>query len=248
MSRLSAFNRLLRHRLKNYFLTGLLVVVPIAMTVLVIRWLVRFLDSALKSVLPEFLRPDVLYGLPVPGIGLVATLLLILLVGVLAANIFGRSLVNFSERLVDRIPLVKGIYTLFKQVSDTVLKRDRGAFRKVVLIEYPRRDIWAVAFVTGVSEGEVQQVTSRKLVNVFVPTTPNPTSGFYILVPEDDLIVLKMSVEEAFKLIISGGMVTPPVRPVKKTSNPTDVLDYEKGQKVPTDKREHRSVRGGEDS
>ena len=99
-----------------------------------------------------------------------------------------------------------------KQVSVTVFNRDRGAFRKVVLIEYPRRDIWSVAFVTGISEGEVQSVTSRKLVNVFVPTTPNPTSGFYILVPEDDMIELSMTVEEAFKLIISGGMVTPPVK------------------------------------
>ncbi|MGW8313046.1 MAG: DUF502 domain-containing protein [Desulfuromonadales bacterium] len=225
MSRLSAFNRLLRHRLKNYFLTGLLVVVPVAMTVLVIRWLVRFLDSMLKSMLPEILRPEVLYGLPVPGIGLLATLLLILLIGVLAANIFGRSLVNFSERVVDRIPLVKGVYTLFKQVSDTVLKRDRSAFRKVVLIEYPRKGLWAVAFVTGVSEGEVQLVTEQKLVNVFVPTTPNPTSGFYILVPETDMIVLKMTVEDAFKLIISGGMVTPKLPKPKQSASASHVLE-----------------------
>jgi uncharacterized membrane protein len=210
MGRVSAFNRLFRHKLKNYFLTGLLVVVPIAMTVLVIRWLVGFMDRLLMTVLPEALRPEQLYGIPVPGIGFVATLLLILLVGVLAANIFGRSLVSFSERLLDKIPFVKGVYSLFKQVSDTVFKRDRGAFRKVVLIEYPRKGIWVVAFVTGVSEGEVQQVTEQKLVNIFVPTTPNPTSGFYILVPEDEMIELSMSVEEAFKLIISGGMVTPP--------------------------------------
>lgn len=212
MNRISSFNRLFRRKLKYYFLTGLLVVVPVAMTLLVVRWLVRFMDGLLFTVLPEALRPEELYGIPVPGIGLIATLLLILLIGVLAANIFGRSLVTFSERVVDRIPVVKGIYTLFKQVSDTVFKRDRGAFRKVVLIEYPRKGIWAVAFVTGVSEGEVQEVTEKRLVNVFVPTTPNPTSGFYILVPDDDLIELKMTVEEAFKLIISGGMVTPPVR------------------------------------
>ncbi len=209
MNRISSFNRLFRRKLKYYFLTGLLVVVPVAMTLLVVRWLVRFMDGLLFTVLPEALRPEELYGIPVPGIGLIATLLLILLIGVLAANIFGRSLVTFSERLVDRIPVVKGIYTLFKQVSDTVFKRDRGAFRKVVLIEYPRKGIWAVAFVTGVSEGEVQEVTEKRLVNVFVPTTPNPTSGFYILVPDDELIELKMTVEEAFKLIISGGMVTP---------------------------------------
>ena len=225
MARLSAFNRLFRHKLKKYFLTGLLVVVPITMTVLVIRWLFRFINNLLISVLPEVLRPEVLYGIPVPGISLVATFLLILLVGVLAANIFGRSLVTFSENLVDRIPLVKGVYTLFKQVSDTVLKRDHGAFRKVVLIEYPRKEIWAVAFVTGKSTGEVQRVTAKNLVNVFVPTTPNPTSGFYILVPEEDLIVLKMTVEEAFKLIISGGMVTPPEKKVPALEKKADVVD-----------------------
>ena len=136
MSRLSAFNRLFRHKLKKYFLTGLLVVVPITMTLLVVRWLFRFINGLLTTILPEVLRPEVLYGIPVPGISLVATLLLILLVGILAANIFGRSLVTFSEELVDRIPFVKGIYTLFKQVADTVLKRDHGAFRKVVLMAF----------------------------------------------------------------------------------------------------------------
>ncbi len=162
------------------------------------------------------MSPETWFGIPLPGIGLLATLVLILLVGLLTANIFGRSLVNFYERLVDRVPLVKGIYTLFKQVSDTVFSRDRNAFRKVVLIEYPRKGIWAVAFVTGVSEGEVQEVTEKRLVNIFVPTTPNPTSGFYILVPQDEMIELKMTVEEAFKLVISGGMVTPPQKQEKK--------------------------------
>jgi len=225
MGRLSAFNRLLRHKLKKYFLTGLLVVVPITMTLLVVRWLAGFVNRLLVTFLPEVLRPAELYGIPVPGISLLATLLLILLIGVLAANIFGRSLVNFSESLVDRIPFIKGIYTLFKQVADTILKRDHGAFRKVVLIEYPRKGIWSVAFVTGKSSGEVQRVTAENLVNVFVPTTPNPTSGFYILVPEDDLIVLKMTVEEAFKLIISGGMVTPPEKKSPVFVNKADVIE-----------------------
>ena len=218
MRRVTAFNRLFRYKLKHYFVTGLLVVVPVALTLLVIRWLVGLMDHMLMTMLPEVLRPEELYGLHIPGIGLVVTLLVILLIGVLAANIFGRSLVTFSERLVDRIPVVKGVYMLFKQVSDTVLKRDRGAFRKVVLIEYPRKGIWAVAFVTGVSEGEVQQITPKRLVNVFVPTTPNPTSGFYILVPDDELIELTMTVEEAFKLVISGGMVTPALRSNMRTT------------------------------
>ena len=229
MSRIAAFNRLFRHKLKSYFLAGLLVVVPVAMTFLVVRWLVRFMDGLLISVLPEVLRPENLYGIHVPGVGLLATLLLIVMVGVLVTNILGRSLVNFSESLVDRIPFVKGVYALFKQVVDTVLKRDRNAFRKVVLIEYPRKGLWAVAFVTGVSAGEVQLAVAKQLVNVFVPTTPNPTSGFYILVPEEELIPLTMTVEEAFKLIISGGMVTPPLPDVKAPRAGDDVLEYGQG-------------------
>ncbi len=216
MGRTAVYNRIFRRRLKRYFLTGLLVIVPITLTLLVVRWVVRFMDNLFASVLPESMSPETWFGIPLPGIGLLATLVLILLVGLLTANIFGRSLVNFYERLVDRVPLVKGIYTLFKQVSDTVFSRDRNAFRKVVLIEYPRKGIWAVAFVTGVSEGEVQEVTEKRLVNIFVPTTPNPTSGFYILVPQDEMIELKMTVEEAFKLVISGGMVTPPQKLEKK--------------------------------
>lgn len=216
MSRTAVYNRIFRRRLKRYLLTGLLVVVPVTLTLLVVRWIVSFMDGLLASVLPETMRPDAWFGIPLPGVGLLATFLLILLVGVLTTNIFGRSLVTFSERVVDRVPLVKGIYMLFKQVSDTVFNRDRGAFRKVVLIEYPRRGIWAVAFVTGISEGEVQEVTEKRLVNIFVPTTPNPTSGFYILIPHDEMIELKMTVEEAFKLVISGGMVTPQLRLEKK--------------------------------
>jgi uncharacterized membrane protein len=225
MERIFKISRIFHLKLKSYFLTGLLVLVPITLTLLVVRWLVRLMDNLLKSVLPMALRPEQIFGISVPGIGLVATLLLILLVGVLTANIFGRSLVNFTEMLVDRIPFVKGIYTLFKQVSDTILNRDRGAFSKVVLIEYPRRGIWAVAFVTGVTQGEAQLITEKKLINIFVPTTPNPTSGFYILVAEDDMIELSMTVEEAFKLIISGGMVTPPVRSSAIAGKPIDVVD-----------------------
>lgn len=225
MERIFKLSRIFHLKLKSYFLTGLLVLVPITLTLLVVRWLVRLMDSLLKSVLPMALRPEQVFDISVPGIGLVATLLLILMVGVLTANIFGRSLVNFTEKLVDRIPFVKGIYTLFKQVSDTVLNRDRGAFRKVVLIEYPRRGIWAVAFVTGITQGEVQLITEKKLTNIFVPTTPNPTSGFYILVAEDDMIELSMTVEEAFKLVISGGMVTPPVRNTALTGKSADVVN-----------------------
>jgi uncharacterized membrane protein len=216
MTKPSAFRRLIRKKLKRSFLAGLLVVVPLGMTIVVVRWIIGLMDGLLMRFLPERFWPEAVFGFPVPGLGVVATLLLILLVGILATNYFGRAVLNFSERVMGRIPLVKGIYGLFKQVADTVLNSDRQGFRKVVLIEYPRKGIWSVGFVTGVSQGEVQSITDRRMINVFVPTTPNPTSGYYILVPEEDATVLNMTTEEAFKLIISGGMVTPPER-VRRT-------------------------------
>jgi uncharacterized membrane protein len=208
----SALRRLIRKKVKRSFLAGLLVVVPLGMTILIVRWIINLMDGLLMRFLPERFWPEALFGFPIPGLGLVTTLLLILMVGMMATNYFGRSVVAFSERMMGRIPLVKSIYGLFKQVADTVLNVDRQGFRKVVLIEYPRKGIWSVGFVTGISQGEVQAMTAHRMLNVFVPTTPNPTSGYYILVPEEDAREMDMTIEEAFKLIISGGMVTPPER------------------------------------
>lgn len=205
-----ALRLLIKTRLQRYFLAGLVAVVPISLTVLVVRWTIALMDQLLLRFVPERYWPEALFGFAVPGIGLLATFLLILFVGVLVTNYFGRSLLHLSERLMGRIPLVKGIFGLFKQVADTVLSADRQGFRKVVLIEYPRRGIWSVGFVTGVSQGEVQRLIDQRTINVFMPTTPNPTSGYYILVPEGDAVELNMTVDEAFKLIISGGMVSPP--------------------------------------
>lgn len=195
-------------KLKNYFLTGLVVLGPLGLTLLVVQWFVGMMDRLILSLFPDALRPGVLF----PGFGVLGTMLLVLLVGVLTANFFGRALVAWSERLMGKIPLIKGIYGLFKQVTETIFSKDKGGFRKVVLIEYPRRGIWTVGFMTGITEGELQRVTPHRLVNVFIPTTPNPTSGFYLLVPQEEVIELQMTVDEAFKLIVSGGMVAPPDR------------------------------------
>ncbi len=208
-----ALQRWIITKLKRYFLAGLLAVIPISLTILVVRWTITLMDQLLLRFVPQRFWPEVLFGFALPGIGLLATLLLILLAGVLVTNYFGRALLHLSERIMGRIPLVKGIYGLFKQVADTVLSAERQGFRKVVLIEYPRRGLWSVGFVTGVSQGEVQQITEQRMLNVFMPTTPNPTSGYYILVPESEARVLRMTVDEAFKLIISGGMVSPPESP-----------------------------------
>lgn len=205
-----AWRLLIKTKLQRCFLAGLVAVVPISLTVLVVRWTITLMDQLLLRFIPERYWPEELIGFALPGIGLLATFLLILLVGMLVTNYFGRSLLHLSERMVGRIPLVKGVFGLFKQVADTLLSADRQGFRKVVLIEYPRRGLWSVGFVTGVSQGEVQRITEQRMINVFMPTTPNPTSGYYILVPEQDARELKMTVDEAFKLIISGGMVSPP--------------------------------------
>lgn len=208
-----ALQRWITTKLKRYFLAGLVAVIPISLTILVVRWTITLMDQLLLKFVPQRFWPEALFGFALPGIGLLATLLLILLAGVLVTNYFGRALLHMSERIMGRIPLVKGIYGLFKQVADTVLSAERQGFRKVVLIEYPRRGLWSVGFVTGVSQGEVQQITEQRMLNVFMPTTPNPTSGYYILVPESEARVLRMTVDEAFKLIISGGMVSPPESP-----------------------------------
>ncbi len=208
-----ALRLLIKTKLQRYFLAGLVAVVPIGLTALVVRWTVGFMDQLLLRLIPERYWPESLFGFALPGVGVLATLLLILLAGMLVTNYFGHSLLRLSDWVMRRIPLVSGIYNLFKQVADTVLAADRQGFRKVVLVEYPRRGIWSVGFVTGVSQGEVQRLTEQRMINVFMPTTPNPTSGYYILVPEADAKELNMTVDEAFKLIISGGMVAPPERP-----------------------------------
>ncbi len=199
-------------RMKKYFLTGLVVLGPLGLTLLVVQWVVGMMDRLILTLLPDALHPSTLFGRYIPGFGVIGTILLVFLVGMLTANFFGRTLVSLSEQLMGRIPLIRGIYGLFRQVTDTIFSKDKGGFRKVVLIEYPRRGIWSVGFVTGSTEGELSRVTPHRLLNVFVPTTPVPTSGFYVLLPEEDVIELQMTVDEAFKLIVSGGMVVPPDR------------------------------------
>lgn len=205
---------MLRHKFNKYLLTGMIVLGPLALTMLVVQWIIGMMDGMILSLLPEILHPKSLIGFHIPGFGVLGTVVLVLLVGMLTANIFGRSLVNASERLLARIPVVNGVYKLFKQMTDTLFSQEKNGFRKVVLIEYPRRGIWTVAFMTGATRGELQRITAQPLVNVFVPTTPNPTSGFFLMLPAEDVHELRMSVDDAFKLVVSGGMVVPPDREV----------------------------------
>ena len=199
----------LRTSLKNYFLTGLLVILPIFITVYVILSLIRAMDTILKYIPAKYL-PETYLQIHIPGLGLILVVILVFVVGLLTRNIIGRKIVRLGENIVDRIPLVRVLYTGVKQLLEPLFLQKTNAFKRVALIEYPRRGTYVIGFITGESKGEVQNKTSKDMMNVFVPTTPNPTSGFYILIPKDEVVYLNMSVEDAFKLIISGGIVSPP--------------------------------------
>jgi uncharacterized membrane protein len=194
-------------RLRRYLTAGLLVWVPLGVTILIIKFLVNLMDQILLF-LPIPYRPEALLGFYVPGVGVVLALIVVLVTGVVVANLFGRKLVDIGERLVARIPLVRSIYSGVKQLLETVVSNN-GSFRKVVLIEYPRPELWTVAFLTGEGQGEAQLKTGQDVINVYVPTTPNPTSGFFLMVPRKDVIELDMSVDEGLKMILSVGAVVP---------------------------------------
>jgi uncharacterized membrane protein len=197
--------------LKRYFITGLLIWVPLGITVWVLELLVTTMDQSLL-LLPAPLRPEAWLGISLPGLGAVLTLLVIFVTGVLAANIIGQRLIRFWEGVLGRIPVVKSIYYSVKQVSDTLFSSSGEAFRKALLVQYPRQGSWTIAFLTGQPGGDVVNHLRGEYVSVYVPTTPNPTSGFFLMMPRNDVIELDMSVDEALKYIISMGVVAPPSR------------------------------------
>lgn len=201
-------------RLRKYLFAGLIIWLPLGVTVLVIRLLVNAMDQVLV-VLPEAYHPDQLLGFHIPGLGLVLSIVVVLGTGMIAANLFGRRLVSAWEALLSRIPLVRTVYTGVKQVAETVFSERGSSFRKVLLVEYPRAGMWTIAFHTGSYVGEVQRRTRREVVNIFVPTTPNPTSGFFLMVPREEVIELDMSVDEGIRMIMSMGMIVPDARASK---------------------------------
>jgi len=196
--------------MRKYLIAGLLVWLPLVVTVVVINFLVNSFDQVLLLLPPQY-RPDSLIGFHVPGLGLLISLLVIVVTGVIAANYFGERLVDLWERGLGRIPLVRSIYSAVKQVTEAFVGSEQS-FQKAYLVEYPRIGTWTIAFQTSNKMGEAQCKTGLShAVNVFVPTTPNPTSGFFLMVSEQDLIPLDMTVEQALKMVISGGVVVPDV-------------------------------------
>lgn len=195
--------------MKKYFITGLLVLVPLFITAWVLSGIIGMMDNSL-FLLPENWRPKAQLGLEIPGVGALLTLLIIFLTGVIATNIFGRQLILLWEALLARVPVVKSIYASVKQVSDTLFSDSGNAFRQAVLVQFPREGTWTIAFVTGKPGGDVANHLPGDFVSIYVPTTPNPTGGYFLMVPRADLIALDMSVDEALKYIISMGVVAPP--------------------------------------
>ena len=203
--------------LRKWLFAGLLVIVPLIITAWVLSWVVGLLDQTLE-ILPAGWQPDKLLGFHVPGFGVVLTLLILLIVGAIASNFFGRKLVAMGDALVSRIPVVRSIYSSVKQVSDTLFSESGNAFRTAVLVQWPREGVWTVAFITGTPTGEVAAYLRDEYVSVYVPTTPNPTGGYFVLMRKSDCIELDISIDAALKYIVSMGVVAPPDLVASETS------------------------------
>ncbi len=199
-------------RLRAYFFAGILITAPISITFYLAWLFVTFVDSKVTPLIPAKYNPAEYLPFALPGLGLVIVVVALTLIGALTAGFFGRMVMQFYEGVLAQMPVVRSVYGALKQIIETVLAQQSTAFRQAVLVEYPRRGMWAIAFITGRTEGEVQNLTDEQTVNVFLPTTPNPTSGFLLFVPRRDLVPLAMTVEEAIKMVISAGIITPPNR------------------------------------
>ncbi len=215
----------IKHRFRNIFITGLLITTPIALTWFILNFLFKNLDA----LSPTFTRWLILLGAPIPEgykipfLGVIMTLFIVFLVGALTTNIFGNKLVQWGEFIVHKIPFVRRIYSGTKQVVHSLTEADTKSFSRVVLIEFPRKGMHVIAFVTSESRGEVQEKTSDRVVTIFVPTMPNPTSGFVIFTPEEELTDISMTIEEGIKYVISGGIVRPPQRDAPQLMDIKDI-------------------------
>ena len=199
----------LSKRLRNYFFAGLLVTAPISITLYAAWAILDFIDNFISGLIPAPYNPLTYFPVSVPGFGIAILITVVTLIGFLTANFLGRIFIKWSEQIVDRMPVVRSIYSALKQIFETVLSDKTKSFREVVLLEYPRRDMWTLGFVIGKTYGEVQEKTKSEMLNIYIPTTPNPTSGYLVFLDRNEIITLDMTVEDALKMVISGGIVTP---------------------------------------
>lgn len=195
-------------KLKSYFITGLLVIVPLYITIYTLTLIVGFMEGV-YHLLPEALRPDTYLPFRIPGLGVLITLFTILAVGVVTQNFIGKWLLHIGEKLLSMVPVVRVVYNASKQFMETFFSKEHKGFRKVALVEFPSKGMWSLGFITGKVGEELAQKTPEEMLNIFLPTTPNPTSGYYVLIPKREVIILEMTIEDAFKVIMTGGMITP---------------------------------------
>ncbi len=206
----------LTHRIRNYFLTGLVVASPIGITLYIGWWFIDLVDRNIKPLIPPHYNPETYLPFSIPGLGLVSLTIFLILLGALTANLFGRAFLRFGEKIVDRMPIIRSVYSTLKQIFETIAAQDNKSFSDVIILEYPRKGIWAIAFVSGENKSEIQGKLEDDVVNVFLPTTPNPTSGFLLFVPKKDIIYLDMTPDEGAKYVISAGLVNPEVLRARK--------------------------------
>ena len=199
-------------RLRTWLFAGLLVTAPIVITFYLIWWVIHFIDGIVTPLIPPAYQPENLIEVGIPGIGLLLVGIALTLIGALTTSLLGRFFLNLSDRVMARMPVVRGVYGATKQVFETIFSSQGNAFRSVVLVEFPRVGTWCLGFVTATTSGEIASHAAAPLLSVFVPTTPNPTSGYLIFVPKKDVIELRMTVDEGLKMIVSGGIVAPPDR------------------------------------
>jgi uncharacterized membrane protein len=231
----------IKQDLKNDLIAGLLVVIPLAttiwLTITIANWVINFLTRIPKQLNPYDNLHPILVNLLNLVVGLTVPLLCILVIGLMARNIAGRWLLDFGEQFLQAIPLAGAVYKTLKQLLETLLKDSGGKFRRVILVEYPRPGIWAIAFVTGTMSSEIQSQMTRPMLSIFVPTTPNPTTGWYAIVPEDDVVNVSMSIEDAFKVVISGGIVSPTTSAISVTM-PTSLSKAQLEKPLPEIRRQ----------
>jgi uncharacterized membrane protein len=212
--------RPLLKRLRAYFIAGLLVTAPIGLTAWLVWITIRLIDDTVAAILPPGYSPRDWWGVAIPGYGLIFALIGLTLIGALTRNVVGRWLVTAGEALLARTPIIRSLYGALKQTFEAIFGGSTQAFRQVVMVEYPRTGVWSLGFVAGVTEGEVQSLTNEQVLNVYIPTTPNPTSGYLLFVPKTQVIPLTMSVEDGMKMVISGGLVSPIEKPAPPTMEP----------------------------
>ncbi|HSC47223.1 MAG TPA: DUF502 domain-containing protein [Gammaproteobacteria bacterium] len=221
-------------RLRRYLFTGLLIWIPLGVTLFIFQLFIGYMDR-LVTLFPRAWQPIELVGFDIPGLGVILALLILLLTGFLASNYLGRLLLGLGNEVLEHIPLVRSVYSAAKQISDTMFANKGKSFRKVVMIRYPQKDTWSLAFQTGETLGELDEKVPGHKISVFVPTTPNPTSGFLLMVPPEDVIELEMSVDDALKMIISLGVIVPPwPKPKEDETAPPAKAEITGGDTVPT--------------